>query len=92
MGIKAALYQGNCVTPRAGVWIEIHTPAVRPLFRRSLPVRECGLKYRLGCSLYNGGRVTPRAGVWIEIMNGVEDRMRSIESLPVRECGLKSGE
>ena len=32
------------VTPFAGVWIEILAPLPHPLAKRSLPLRECGLK------------------------------------------------
>ena len=55
------------VTPCAGVWIEIYVPDTPSSALLSLPVRECGLKWR-----YMHGRkfrlhVTPCAGVWIEI-------------------------
>ncbi len=56
------------VTPRAGVWIEIaRNPHAGTERGRSLPVRECGLKYRYPRKKKNANRVTPRAGVWIEI-------------------------
>ena len=77
------------VTPRAGVWIEIGTgcPCAPPA-RRSLPVRECGLKYPGVHGGQAGESVTPRAGVWIEISSTRQGRRRR-RSLPVRECGLK---
>ena len=36
-----------CVTPYAGVWIEIKKPGLINVISSSLPMRECGLKYRL---------------------------------------------
>ena len=36
----------NRVTPCMGVWIEIRETLNKKVFVRSLPVWECGLKYR----------------------------------------------
>ena len=80
------------VTPLAGVWIEIKfTPIPSTLMRRSLPSRECGLKYLLRAVLSDLSPVTPLAGVWIEIGWSIAHQ-RSRASLPSRECGLKSEE
>ena len=62
----------NCVaapdvTPLAGVWIEIVKVARFTGSRKSLPSRECGLKYTRFHPDYGGVYVTPLAGVWIEI-------------------------
>ena len=56
------------VTPRAGVWIEIaRNPHAGTERGRSLPVRECGLKFYRDGNMRKMWVVTPRAGVWIEI-------------------------
>ena len=54
----------------------------------SLPLRECGLKYRRQLQELRGYQVTPLAGVWIEIENITEFKGAQ-QSLPLRECGLK---
>ena len=36
----------RCVTPHAGVWIEIKNCLDVLMMKKSLPTRECGLKYR----------------------------------------------
>ena len=56
------------VTPFAGVWIEIgsHINSVVP--PRSLPSRECGLKFAFATATAISPVVTPFAGVWIEII------------------------
>ena len=54
---------------------------------RSLPSRECGLKY-VHISCYIQLVVTPFAGVWIEILISISPH-RPLVSLPSRECGLK---
>ena len=62
------LIQRILVTPLAGVWIEIHNQTrLLCLFQKSLPLRECGLKYRGYRVLSAENAVTPLAGVWIEI-------------------------
>ena len=56
------------VTPFAGVWIEMYiTRAEHEEFRRSLPLRECGLKCPGRTQSRRRKMVTPFAGVWIEI-------------------------
>ena len=55
------------VTPLAGVWIEIEAIAPEIEKRKSLPLRECGLKFLSNFLLRSGMSVTPLAGVWIEI-------------------------
>ena len=58
------------VTPLAGVWIEIfkvHRQKGRTA--RSLPLRECGLKYACRAMIALQKGVTPLAGVWIEIIS-----------------------
>ena len=58
----------NAVTPCVGVWIEISL-----VYRRryccygSLPVWECGLKFRGRVASAEVSPVTPCVGVWIEI-------------------------
>ena len=39
---------------------------------RSLPSRECGLKYVVKLAAGAGFKVTPLAGVWIEILSEAE--------------------
>ena len=78
------------VTPLAGVWIEITAPGERTRREKSLPLRECGLKYRSRWKLRIGCIVTPLAGVWIEIAS-VGILSIDCPSLPLRECGLKYG-
>ena len=56
------------VTPLAGVWIEISITEQKPLHQKSLPLRECGLKFKKNIQLLLRTKVTPLAGVWIEIM------------------------
>ena len=34
------------VTPLAGVWIEINIASAKGMYKKSLPLRECGLKFR----------------------------------------------
>ena len=58
-------------------------------FLQSLPLRECGLKYRRNDGKMIISTVTPLAGVWIEIGIAIILRANVIESLPLRECGLK---
>ena len=55
------------VTPYAGVWIEIILDKSVPDPKKSLPTRECGLKYYYHVHNYYRHDVTPYAGVWIEI-------------------------
>ena len=55
---------------------------------KSLPVRECGLKFIYKGFTYASLAVTPCAGVWIEIKNK-QEKGDIKKSLPVRECGLK---
>ena len=56
------------VTPLAGVWIEICVFIYFWIGVRSLPLRECGLKWYQFRYIHSWQRVTPLAGVWIEIM------------------------
>ena len=49
------------------------------LHRRSLPSRECGLKFERGVVLRVGKSVTPFAGVWIEI--GWRRQCRSVSGV-----------
>ena len=57
---------------------------------KSLPSRECGLKYR-DKPIHNIiWKVTPFAGVWIEISVDGWLYDEQGRSLPSRECGLKS--
>ena len=57
------------VTPLAGVWIEIVRGDLSKCISKSLPLRECGLKYTPDCLALQKPRVTPLAGVWIEIVS-----------------------
>ena len=60
----------KCVTPFAGVWIEMSIKTQRlPINPGSLPSRECGLKFNYESANCTNIRVTPFAGVWIEIRN-----------------------
>ena len=76
------------VTPHAGVWIEISGPTRWTAPARSLPTRECGLKYKALAIAQIPGHVTPHAGVWIEI-DADNNQIFLRTSLPTRECGLK---
>ena len=76
------------VTPLAGVWIEILKEDISTKITKSLPLRECGLKYTEECRKVYNIIVTPLAGVWIEIFTGAVTAT-SLTSLPLRECGLK---
>ena len=55
------------VTPLAGVWIEIFLQGKIRNACKSLPLRECGLKFCLVSPVIKPVEVTPLAGVWIEI-------------------------
>ena len=81
---------GNAVvvTPFAGVWIEISHVSPCITLNRSLPSRECGLKYVIALHERKFFIVTPFAGVWIEI-DVTEIPRPDNASLPSRECGLK---
>ena len=71
------------------MWIEIGFCAsvVYP-DGKSLPSRECGLKFRSTALIVAVLRVTPFAGVWIEIRMFRHWKLLFV-SLPSRECGLK---
>ena len=56
---------------------------------KSLPSRECGLKFTYTHMYYLLFLVTPLAGVWIEIQNPTACLWQENVSLPSRECGLK---
>ena len=61
----------DIVTPFAGVWIEIAPELSIRNVRRSLPSRECGLKFLHLSNDFVCHFVTPFAGVWIEIQVSV---------------------
>ena len=50
------------------MWIEIIRFAKSLVSTLSLPLRECGLKYRLHGTSNHFHHVTPLAGVWIEMI------------------------
>ena len=55
------------VAPRAGAWIEAKEDILKVYAnRKSLPVRERGLKRPLKVLLNDYQKVAPRAGAWIE--------------------------
>ena len=54
------------VTPHAGVWIETYLILSHTNSKKSLPMRECGLKRDRKKRPYSQHFVTPHAGVWIE--------------------------
>ena len=59
---------GTSVTPFVGVWIEICGYICGYWnCRQSLPLWECGLKFRDDWEIVEGEVVTPFVGVWIEI-------------------------
>ena len=64
VGVDAS---GNCVTPFAGVWIEILTDLNLDAAGMSHPSRVCGLKSPDALPRSDAPVVTPFAGVWIEI-------------------------
>ena len=49
------------------MWIEIVWELSRAIEIKSLPSRECGLKFFHVLCILPGTLVTPFAGVWIEI-------------------------
>ena len=51
-----------------GVWIEIPVAPVFVIMVSSLPVWECGLKWKAPPGLPLWLQVTPCMGVWIEIL------------------------
>ncbi len=55
------------VAPLAGVWIEMLTKKNLDMTLKSLPLRECGLKYAFCMKYKLLLLVAPLAGVWIEI-------------------------
>ena len=67
MGRKEIQSGISCVTPFAGVWIEINLVTSERKNTESLPSRECGLKWTLSPVDKALVSVTPFAGVWIEI-------------------------
>ena len=77
------------VTPLVGVWIEIMTLLNRHMPKLSLPLWECGLKYRATKTYDDSVIVTPLVGVWIEIIDDVVYNDTDSMSLPLWECGLK---
>ena len=56
------------VTPHAGVWIEMSNAVPGAIMPKSLPTRECGLKYQRLYVYMPSVPVTPHAGVWIEML------------------------
>ena len=58
------------------------------LVHKSLPTRECGLKFVCPETILVSITVTPYAGVWIEI-TFISCLDVTNGSLPTRECGLK---
>ena len=76
------------VTPFAGVWIEIRIIIAYYFCEKSLPSRECGLKFGKSEKPLMRYKVTPFAGVWIE-MPSKSNSNALCTSLPSRECGLK---
>ena len=64
----SVLFCFSCVTPFAGVWIEMHGDLMKKhCHQLSLPSRECGLKSTSSGMMSSVLSVTPFAGVWIEI-------------------------
>ena len=59
------------------------------LVHKSLPTRECGLKFVCPETILVSITVTPYAGVWIEIHDAAIPCIPRSRSLPTRECGLK---
>ena len=55
------------VTPCTGVWIEINEVVRAQNIEKSLPARECGLKFIYLYVYTFNLNVTPCTGVWIEI-------------------------
>ena len=78
-----------CVTPFAGVWIEIVTSISSPVSSSVTPFAGVWIEMDATFRSDNAILVTPFAGVWIEIRKRV-GRIERNTSLPSRECGLKS--
>ena len=78
----------DSVAPRAGAWIETFKYRSDQSDKRSLPVRERGLKRIYVIKVFDTLSVAPRAGAWIETCFGT-NLACIILSLPVRERGLK---
>ena len=76
------------VTPCAGVWIEIGFFDAVGGALSSLPVRECGLKFKAKACYWDGKKSLPVRECGLKYQLRIKlcpNRM----SLPVRECGLK---
>ena len=58
----------DVVAPRAGAWVEMQDLLDQnAALKKSLPVRERGLKWYAGGRTNDGGGVAPRAGAWVEM-------------------------
>ena len=60
---KEARNEAKYVTPRAGVWVEIDEYEDEFIRKSSLPVRECGLKFRKQHRLKKVNRHSPCGSV-----------------------------
>ena len=65
--LRCKVCDPDCVAPHAGVWIEIVCPPLHESDNKSLPTRECGLKFFTSKHFLQNLPVAPHAGVWIEI-------------------------
>ena len=54
------------VAPHAGAWIETRQKSYRGFFKKSLPMRERGLKLNTSFGDHDTYPVAPHAGAWIE--------------------------
>ena len=86
--ICIASISGSCVTPRAGVWIEILMTSRRSLRTMSLPVRECGLKFPHDVKADRMLLSLPVRECGLKFLHLLKE-LHLCPSLPVRECGLK---
>ena len=53
----------SSVTPLAGVWIEINIASAKGMYKKSLPLRECGLKFGTFIAEDCGGGHSPCGSV-----------------------------
>ena len=76
------------VTPHAGVWIETGNSKLIKRCRKSLPMRECGLKHHCLMQSKPHWRSLPMRECGLKPKRARKVSKRS-RSLPMRECGLK---
>ena len=85
--VESAVAQ--CVTPLAGVWVEMKKAHGLSYILEVTPLAGVWVEMPTTCASFAQQCVTPLAGVWVEIAYVSEYVYREPLSLPSRECGLK---